>query len=110
MVNGADMKWWINEQQAKEEFIVGYMYRHDGPCPAGAVPSPVCRKLGSANFWPSQRTKEPRVSDFTYWIILRGEPIGHVYSSEPVPFPHIWRLKAAKGVYISCNSANFRPH
>ena len=30
--------WWVEKEEAKVEFIVGYVYRNDGPCPEGAVP------------------------------------------------------------------------
>ena len=30
--------WWIEKEQARVEFTVGYVYRHDAPCPEGAVP------------------------------------------------------------------------
>ena len=30
--------WWIKEHDATIEYIVGYVYRCDSPCPAGAIP------------------------------------------------------------------------
>jgi hypothetical protein len=36
--NNEDANWWIKEQASNEEFIVGFVYRRDGPCPDGAVP------------------------------------------------------------------------
>ena len=38
MASGQDTDWWVEKEGAKVEFIVGYVYRSDGPCPEGAVP------------------------------------------------------------------------
>jgi len=36
--NDESTNWWIKERDAIIEYVVGYVYRSDGPCPAGAVP------------------------------------------------------------------------
>jgi hypothetical protein len=38
IANDEDANWWMNEEQSRVEFTVGYVYRRDGPCPDGAVP------------------------------------------------------------------------
>ena len=36
--NNEDIDSWVKKEQGREEFIVGYVYRRDCPCPEGAAP------------------------------------------------------------------------